>query len=488
MTPSSKFPGRNDPCPCGSGQKFKRCCLPKEDATWAVYTRIREAEGRVVGRLFKFAIGKWGERWFSEAAATFYLGGEAPETLTDDPDFDLVFLPWLVFHFGPDPGEKGAPEGLDGGSVGEYFLAHHVHELKAIEEELLRASVASPFSFYQVVGTTPGRSMDLRDVLTGRAVTILERAGSASCEPGALLYGLVVQVGTVWVQVGLGHWQIPPEWHTAIIDFRNRHLAKRLLTDDELVRYEDDIRGFYLDLAQRLAHPTRPTLVNTDGELIEPTTLEFELRCAPQRAFDRLHQLAYGHEREDLLSGAARSDSGELESVEFPWAKKGNRKHKDWENTILGHLTIAPGRLTVFVNSRQRADRFRREVARRLGADVVFAGSRAEPIEAAMKAGSPGTAKRVTVPETLQSVALDPPELDPPEIREALKQMLARHWEAWLDERVPALGNRTPRQAAKTKLGRERLEALLGSFEWQNRRVAESQRVDVAALRRALGL
>jgi tetratricopeptide (TPR) repeat protein len=25
-------PGRNDPCPCGSGNKYKRCCLPKEQA------------------------------------------------------------------------------------------------------------------------------------------------------------------------------------------------------------------------------------------------------------------------------------------------------------------------------------------------------------------------------------------------------------------------------------------------------------------------
>ena len=22
--------GRNDPCPCGSGKKYKHCCLPKE--------------------------------------------------------------------------------------------------------------------------------------------------------------------------------------------------------------------------------------------------------------------------------------------------------------------------------------------------------------------------------------------------------------------------------------------------------------------------
>ena len=24
--------GRNDPCPCGSGDKYKRCCLPKDQA------------------------------------------------------------------------------------------------------------------------------------------------------------------------------------------------------------------------------------------------------------------------------------------------------------------------------------------------------------------------------------------------------------------------------------------------------------------------
>jgi SEC-C motif-containing protein len=22
-------PGRNDPCPCGNGKKFKKCCLPR---------------------------------------------------------------------------------------------------------------------------------------------------------------------------------------------------------------------------------------------------------------------------------------------------------------------------------------------------------------------------------------------------------------------------------------------------------------------------
>ncbi len=32
-TSGAKRPGRNDPCPCGSGKKYKRCCLPKIEAT-----------------------------------------------------------------------------------------------------------------------------------------------------------------------------------------------------------------------------------------------------------------------------------------------------------------------------------------------------------------------------------------------------------------------------------------------------------------------
>jgi uncharacterized protein YecA (UPF0149 family) len=28
-------PGRNDPCPCGSGRKFKRCCMGRKPTTFA---------------------------------------------------------------------------------------------------------------------------------------------------------------------------------------------------------------------------------------------------------------------------------------------------------------------------------------------------------------------------------------------------------------------------------------------------------------------
>ena len=36
---TSKPAGRNDPCPCGSGKKYKRCCLEQDQAEHAAHQR-----------------------------------------------------------------------------------------------------------------------------------------------------------------------------------------------------------------------------------------------------------------------------------------------------------------------------------------------------------------------------------------------------------------------------------------------------------------
>ena len=36
--------GRNDPCPCGSGKKYKRCCLEREEAASKEERRAHAAE------------------------------------------------------------------------------------------------------------------------------------------------------------------------------------------------------------------------------------------------------------------------------------------------------------------------------------------------------------------------------------------------------------------------------------------------------------
>lgn len=66
--------GRNDPCPCGSGRKYKRCCLPEsavaEDRLWA---RQREASDELTRQMMKYAELKFAEQ-VVDAWEDFHLG------------------------------------------------------------------------------------------------------------------------------------------------------------------------------------------------------------------------------------------------------------------------------------------------------------------------------------------------------------------------------------------------------------------------------
>jgi hypothetical protein len=70
----------------------------------------------------------------------------------------------------------------------------------------------------------------------------------------------------------------------------------------------------------------------------------------------------------------------------------------------------------------------------------------------------------------------------------ALFRYKRKHYEAWLDESIPALDGKTPRQAAATRLGRQRVDLLLKEMENHEARVPEAERFDFDRLRRALNI
>lgn len=108
------------------------------------------------------------------------------------------------------------------------------------------------------------------------------------------------------------------------------------------------------------------------------------------------------------------------------------------------------------VNSARRADRLKREIAERLGKQATLIDiTVVDPLKALEERRRQGGGN--DTPD-------EPAAETSPELQEVEEQMLRRQWADWLDTRVPALGNKTPRQAARTAGGRERLEALLGEF------------------------
>ncbi len=513
---------------------------------------MREAEGRLVPAILEYGLQTWGSALLDEAWEEFFLWDNVPDNYEGSPEFETSFLPWFVFRFVPEPDEPFEPaeadavsldlpfdtsetdedlnkedlneddlddddlddddlddDDLDEGDVDEddvdedeaaedvpetgealpdrplglAYLERHADELSGVERRFLEAACASPLSYYVVTAVEPGRSLTLRDVLTGREHRVLERSASSTLKPTSLLMTRVVSVDDVSIMVGCASLVIPPSYHNTIIVFRQDFAGARgTLTEDLVYDLDLDILGLYHEIADALRNPRLPTLTNTDGDPLAPTVLRYELRCSPREAFERLKPLALDPDEESLLAGATNDAAGRLQTVTLSWLKKGNKQHKHWENTVLGTLEIDGDRLTVHVNSERRASKIRREIARRLGKAAVLTESTTQSVEDVRKAVQ--AKKRAGLSEE-DETALPVPT---PEQEAALREMLERHWESWFHQKIPALGNLTPRQAARTPLGRERLEALLADYAWR----AESQprylRPDIAVLRAKLGL
>ena len=81
------------------------------------------------------------------------------------------------------------------------------------------------------------------------------------------------------------------------------------------------------------------------------------------------------------------------------------------------------------------------------------------------------------------------PALPPvPEHDALIREVKEQHYAKWLDDRLPALDGKTPREAARTKRGRERLEAIIVQMEVMEADVPEAVRYDIGTLRRELGM
>jgi len=459
---STPAPGRNDRCPCGSGRKYKHCCLRAAEATTSLWHQLRQAEGRLIPLLTTFALEAWGDDGFDEAQRRFYDGVTLPDDPGADREFDSLFITWFALHFSParEPDQPAALHCLreDG-------------DLSDLERRFLVEASAEPVSFHLITGVDPGHSIDVEDLLTGTTRTLLERSASQTVQRGGVVFGRAITVGGISIMTGMGVTLLPPAWRIDIMRLRQRFEdATGPLTRERVLLLDDVLRRYYLTIADQIFNPAPPQLRNTDGDPFVQATLHFDLRCSPDEALIALRSLSQHVDDEDAIHNRTADEAGSLRAFSLDWTKRGNRLHKSWDNTILGHIDVDGATLTATVNSNRRATRLRKQIERRLGEFAALQRIVTEPMEALLAKSS---ASRDSDVRPLPSV------IDP----ELTAQFLDQHWDDWLDSPVPALGHLTPRQAVKTPAGRAQVEALLDDFAWH---AGRGQDVPVERLRAAL--
>lgn len=484
--------GRNDPCPCLSGKKYKHCCQEKvvqQARSGDAFShdpelsKIRRVEGEIIPEIIDFAFRRAGKAFLEEAIAEFGLWGEYE---TDEVDINTFFPPWVAFNWIPGGGKKSRLlRALTNKPLGLQYLAENAAQLSEYEQAFILAACAQPFSFWVIAEVVPGKSLVLRDIFLARTVTVKEASASQLLKPGDVVFARVVALEGQAIMVGLAPTMLPPRDHLRLMDLRDS--LKRVLREcgmklslDELHGADPQLRRVYLDAVESLRNPPRPELRNTDGDPVTFVKIYFELKCSPEEAFEVLKSLSL-ESPDVVLENAARDYDGNMVDVSFDWCKKGNKLHEHWDNTILGNITIKGDALTAEVNSEKRAKKFRSEIKKRLGAKAAYKTAVYQSVESKLEEVEnrpPGEVPEET--EELESL---------PEVQELLKKQMEAHLESWYEKRIPALKNKSPIEAARTKAGRERLEALLCDFERRNENVSEPHlEVDVLAMRKKLGM
>lgn len=168
--------GRNDPCPCGSGAKYKRCCMDRDQARDAVE---REHAGAT-----EYAI-RWLAETRREAMVDAYeslqasLAGADRVAALDELDpstqslLQINLMEWLLAE-GSLASETGPQR------ISQLLLDSPELAWTPGQRSWLQRLAEHPLRLYEVVDLVPGRQITLRDALIDDATPIVIGDSSVS--------------------------------------------------------------------------------------------------------------------------------------------------------------------------------------------------------------------------------------------------------------------------------------------------------------------
>ncbi len=461
-TPVRAMPkvGRNDPCPCGSGKKFKKCCGGEDNAP-----TVDDSKDGGVGRALDWLRSRHGKAMKTAVAEMVQADLEPAEQARlrecadeDWQGIEINSLEWLLAE-----GElvaKGAQH-----RVADLLLAPGGPVFTPGQRRWIEQLRRQPLRLYDVTEVKPGRGMRLCDALAPESapIWVQEISGSAGLRVGSLFGARLMEVDGHWELSGAGY-PFAPLMNAAVL------AEARAVTDDPELRGEslareisDIIRRQWI--AQYARPMPLPTMVDShSGEALLFVTDHY-------RVLDRA-----------ALDAALATQSNIETTPAGGWVRLLDCADGQVRQTMAINPGKHPDRIEVFFKTQAYADTGRPWFEALADGAVEFAGRVLSDPKGLMR--DMMTKGKDNSPSAM-------PDLPPDVIASAIEQVLHRSYANWCDEPIPALGDRTPRQAMDTPAGLERVKGLLRSYEAGEKEQATAQRrreISFEFLWRGLGL
>lgn len=436
---------RNDPCPCGSGRKYKKCCLTKEtEARVPARSPFVELEQELLDQIEKFA----------QRSDFLFDDGLLDEIDPSNGLFDTL-AGWYV------------PSG--GRSLADHFFEARGGRLSPRLRAWFEAQRAAWLSIWEITAVEPGVGLTLRDLLSGETRVVRETKASTIVEPRQAMLARVVELEGSHQLFGLHFQPLEPLDVAPIVARWKRKFGRARARALEKLRGYASVRALTLwwdDAAAELEalEGLMPEMRNTSGDPMLFTRERFVYDPADRQLVVARLGALYGV---DVVTRAGRPLELVLCDGDPETAPEGSL-------TMLARIEVGERELLVETNSVRRADDARATIEKALGT-MVRRGLRdhVDPATLMDGADAPAPAER---------------DDDAPELDEAVRRTVKAHYATWPDVPLPALRGKSPREAARTKAGREKVVALLKTFELDQAKMPEAARFDVRDLYTALGI
>jgi SEC-C motif len=446
--------GRNDPCPCGSGKKFKRCCLGRNSPSSAFTRNERQA---ALGELFHFADRAEFASEHAVAQLAFWadrlerLGPEEVERTAGLDQSRGAYTEWFSVDF----------ELSSGRTLLELFLERHRARLRSGELRYLERMRLSHLRPYEVATVRIDDGLDLVDLWTGGRLRVRERLATRQ----------LVQWDVIAARVVLGEDGVPVM--DGLLYLYPVNLKEPLLTA---------LRRAYRQFRRRSRTAGLPAFFKRMGPLYHHLWLDHVvLRPLPKFLTPEGDDFIFARATFDVRDGHAlmaalgrHPDLRRQDDGSYVWLDRPRRSPKTVKTPpraretytlesrsytepgrgrrALGTFVLERERLVFQATSRPRAERGRRFLEDVAGDAVRYRATSFEAVERAMERTTP--------------VPRETPGEIPPELQARVAaDFHEQHYRKWPDTPLPALAGQTPREAAGKPATRGKIIALLKQME-----------------------
>lgn len=483
MLPEQKSIGRNDPCWCGSGKKYKHC-HQRADEERASEKLQKNALWHALG---EFALQRKYEIEFRTAAKFFFDADDAPDP-EGDADEQANFgraLDYFLFDY-------RLP---DNARVIEHFATERGYMLSPQQRTWLAGWLTGAPALLEIVAVQRGIGVKAHDLLTHETYDIRDKLGSETVSRWDIAFTRVLRTEDHYELAGSG-LNVPPRFRGMLCAFVQGLLGEYLVrfpdaTPNEFMRAHAQLINQYILDAIAAAMQQLPLLLTPERDLMEQAFATYRvlnhadalarLRAAPE--FDEspsdardTHTFAWNEAGESLAQLRAHGAPFERQT---PVGDANSVR-------ALGTVTLSFDELTLDVISRRRLLAGKALLEKHLGATVALRDEKIESFADAMAEHGDGQDELDDEPELndefedgkawadddgmdSKEAAFEPAlpnfALPPAELQAHLANYRANYNQTWMDLRLPALDNETPRQAVQSFGGRIQVIRLLKDFE-----------------------